>query len=104
MSLTRFGYLVNGSPKYVEVNGSTYNALSKQPNSVNQWGSFDHETFNVDDHVTAYIKFENGASLLLETSWAANILDDEEHVSISGVDGGLSVFLWSFMRRKMTCL
>lgn len=81
-----------GSPKHVEVSGSTYNNLSKTPNSVNQWGSFDHETFDVDDHVTAYIKFENGASLLLETSWAANILDDEEHVSISGVDGGISVF------------
>lgn len=81
-----------GSPKYISVNGSTYNVLSKTPNSVNQWGSFDHETFDVDDHVTAYIKFENGASLLLETSWAANILDDQEHVSISGVDGGLNVF------------
>ncbi|MBM7605069.1 putative dehydrogenase [Metabacillus crassostreae] len=81
-----------GSPKHIEVNGSTYNTLSKTPNSVNQWGSFDHETFDVDDHVTAYIKFENGASLLLETSWAANILDDQEHLSISGVDGGLSVF------------
>jgi len=81
-----------GSPKHVEVNGSTYNVLSKTPNGVNQWGTFDHETFDVDDHVTAYIKFENGASLLLETSWAANILDDQEHVSISGADGGLSVF------------
>jgi predicted dehydrogenase len=81
-----------GSPKHISVNGSTYNVLSKTPNSVNQWGTFDHETFDVDDHVTAYIKFENGASLLLETSWAANILDDQEHVSISGVEGGLSVF------------
>ncbi|HZH61121.1 MAG TPA: Gfo/Idh/MocA family oxidoreductase [Metabacillus sp.] len=81
-----------GSPKHVEVNGSTYNVLSKTPNGVNQWGTFDHETFDVDDHVTAYIKFENGASLLLETSWAANILDDQEHVSISGAEGGLSVF------------
>jgi predicted dehydrogenase len=81
-----------GSPKHISVNGSSYNVLSKTPNSVNQWGAFDHKTFDVDDHVTAYIKFENGASLLLETSWAANILVDQEHVSISGVEGGLSVF------------
>lgn len=81
-----------GNPKHVDVSGSTYNTLSKTANSVNQWGTFDHETFEVDDHVTAYIKFENGASLLLETSWAANIEDDQEHVSISGVEGGLSVF------------
>ncbi|MGM7724138.1 Gfo/Idh/MocA family protein [Metabacillus sp. Hm71] len=81
-----------GSPKHISVNGSAYNALSKTPISVNQWGTFDHETFDVDDHVTAYIKFENGASLLLESSWAANILDDKEHVSISGTEGGISVF------------
>jgi predicted dehydrogenase len=81
-----------GSPKHISVSGSTYNVLSKTPNSVNQWGAFDHETFDVDDHVTAYIKFENGASLLLETSWAANIFDDQEHLSISGVEGGISVF------------
>ncbi|MBV7508366.1 Gfo/Idh/MocA family oxidoreductase [Bacillus sp. sid0103] len=81
-----------GNPNHIAVSGTTYNTLSKMPNQVNQWGSFDHETFNVDDHVTAYMKFENGASMLFETSWAANIKDDNEHLSISGVDGGLSVF------------
>ncbi|MDN3017521.1 Gfo/Idh/MocA family oxidoreductase [Paenibacillus sp. BSR1-1] len=81
-----------GNPKETAVSGSAYNALSKMPNQVNQWGTFDHETFNVDDHVTAYLKFDNGASLLFETSWAANIKDDLANVSISGVDGGLNVF------------
>jgi predicted dehydrogenase len=89
-----------GNPKHVEVSGTAYNALSKTPNQVNLWGKFDHETFNVDDHVTAYIKFENGASLLLETSWAANIKDDAEHVSISGVDGGLDVFPFQLYQAK----
>lgn len=81
-----------GNPKHAVVQGSTYNALSKMPNQVNQWGSFNHETFEVDDHVTAYITFENGASLLFETSWSANVKDDKEHVSISGLNGGLNVF------------
>lgn len=81
-----------GNPKHQTVTGTAYNTLSKIPNQVNQWGSFNHETFNVDDHVTAYIQFESGASMLFETSWAANIKDDAEHLSISGVDGGLSVF------------
>lgn len=89
-----------GNPNHVSVSGSTYNALSKMPNQVNQWGSFNHETFNVDDHVTAYVKFENGASLLLETSWAANIKDDEEHVSISGTEGGISVFPFELYTTK----
>ncbi|RFU71241.1 gfo/Idh/MocA family oxidoreductase [Peribacillus saganii] len=81
-----------GNPKTTDVVGSTYNMLSRMSGQVNLWGHFDHESFNVDDHVTAYIKFANGASMLFETSWAANIKEDHEHVSISGVDGGLSVF------------
>ncbi|MEH7334998.1 Gfo/Idh/MocA family oxidoreductase [Neobacillus drentensis] len=89
-----------GNPKEITVSGSTYNALSKIPNQVNQWGTFDHETFNVDDHVTAYIKFENGASMLFETSWAANIKDDQANVSISGVDGGLNVFPFELYTTK----
>lgn len=81
-----------GNPKPVEVMGTAYNELSKMPGQVNQWGSFDHETFEVDDHVTAYIKFEGGASLLFETSWSANVKGDEESVSISGISGGVDLF------------
>lgn len=81
-----------GNPEPVEVIGTAYNRLSKIPNQVNQWGSFDPGTFDVDDHVTAYIKFQNGASMLFETSWSANIAKDEECVSISGVEGGIDLF------------
>jgi predicted dehydrogenase len=81
-----------GNPEPVEVVGTTYNRLSKMPGQVNQWGTFNHETFNVDDHVTAYIRFKNGSSMLFETSWAANIPKDEEGVSISGLTGGLELF------------
>jgi predicted dehydrogenase len=81
-----------GDPEPVEIMGKAYNRLSKMPNQVNEWGTFDPETFDVDDHVTSYITFENGASLLFECSWAANIKEDKEHLSISGVDGGMSVF------------
>ena len=81
-----------GNAKPVEVTGTTYNRLSKTPAQVNQWGTFDHETFNVDDHVTAYIRFDNNVSMLFETSWSANIAEDKEAVSISGSDGGIDVF------------
>ncbi|MDQ1147601.1 putative dehydrogenase [Bacillus sp. SORGH_AS 510] len=89
-----------GNPKQTMVSGTTYNTLSRMPNQVNQWGEFDHETFNVDDHVTSYVQFENGASMLFETSWAANIKDDKEHLSISGVDGGISVFPFELYTTK----
>jgi len=89
-----------GNPKEIAVSGTTYNAISKIPNQVNQWGTFDYETFDVDDHVTAYMKFENGTSMLFESSWAANIKDDYANVSISGVDGGLSVFPFELYTTK----
>ncbi|TDK60877.1 Gfo/Idh/MocA family oxidoreductase [Bacillus salipaludis] len=82
-----------GDVEPIEVSGTTYNALSKTAGQVNQWGSFDHQTFNVDDHVSAYIKFANGASMLFETSWSNNIKEDVvENISISGDKGGLEVF------------
>lgn len=81
-----------GNPKATEVTGTTYNALSKTPDQVNEWGQFSHENFEVDDHVTAYLRFENGATMLVEVSWSANIEQDQETVSISGDEGGLNVF------------
>jgi predicted dehydrogenase len=89
-----------GSPQPVEVHGTTYNTLSKQAGQVNQWGVFNHETFEVDDHVTGYVKYENGVSMLLEVSWSANIEDDRELVSISGDKGGLNVFPFSLNYAK----
>ncbi|MFZ3591318.1 Gfo/Idh/MocA family protein [Bacillus sp. DJP31] len=89
-----------GNPEVVEVMGTTYNQLSKMPNQVNEWGVFNHETFEVDDHVTAYIKFANGASMLFETSWSANIKNDEESVSISGSTGGIDLFPFQMNQAK----
>lgn len=89
-----------GDPKPIEVMGTTYNRLSKTPNQLNEWGAFDHETFDVDDHVTGYITFDNGVSLMLECSWAANIKEDETHLSISGVDGGLNVYPFELYQAK----
>ncbi|UOQ94481.1 Gfo/Idh/MocA family oxidoreductase [Halobacillus shinanisalinarum] len=87
-------------PKPVEVIGKTYDRLSKTPGQVNDWGAFDHETFNVDDHVTSYIAFENGLSMQFECSWAANIKEDHTTLSISGVDGGMDVYPFALYQTK----
>ncbi|MEK3799248.1 Gfo/Idh/MocA family oxidoreductase [Peribacillus sp. FSL H8-0477] len=87
-----------GDPEPIEISGTTYNYISKGHEQVNQWGKFDSTTFDVDDHATGYIKFANGASLLLETSWAANIRGDANTLSLSGTDGGLD--LWPFTLNK----
>lgn len=84
-------WLLNDA-KPVEVTGRTYNRLSKTPNQMNDWGEFDSETFEVDDHVTSYVAFEDGSSLQFECSWSANIKEDHIQLSMSGVDGGLSLY------------
>src|SRR5699024_9218279 len=80
-----------GDVQPVEVSSNAYNRLSRTK-SINEWGEFDRENFEVDDHVSAFIRFDNGASMLFETSWSANIPHDENHISISGADAGLDVF------------
>ncbi|MDN8790559.1 gfo/Idh/MocA family oxidoreductase, partial [Staphylococcus aureus] len=70
--------------KPVEVLGKTYNRLSQTPNQINDWGTFDHETFEVDDHVSSFITFEDGSTMQFECSWSANIKEDKIHLSMSG--------------------
>lgn len=84
-------WLLNDSSP-IEVIGKTYNRLSKVPNQINDWGAFDSETFDVDDHVSSFITFEDGSSLQFECSWSANVKEDKMHLSISGVDGGLNLY------------
>lgn len=89
-----------GNPVPVEVTGTTYNKVSKMADEVNMWGEFDRNRFEVDDHVTAYIKFESGASMVFETSWSANVKSDEESMSISGLIGGIDLFPLHLNQRK----
>ncbi|WP_152655274.1 Gfo/Idh/MocA family protein [Oceanobacillus sp. CFH 90083] len=86
--------------KPAEVQAQVYQRLSKQPNQINDWGSYDHEAIDVDDHVSAYIRFDDQSTLLFECSWAANIKEDQTHISISGENGGLSVFPFEFYQPK----
>lgn len=80
-----------GGPHAVEVLGLASQRLGTRP-GVNQWGSWDPERFHVDDHAIALIRLENGRALQLECSWALNIPEPVEQVSLSGTEGGLDVY------------
>lgn len=84
----------------VEVLGKTYNRLSKTPNQINDWGTFDSSTFEVDDHVSSFITFDDQSTMQFECSWSANIKEDNIHLSISGVDGGLNVYPFEIYHPK----
>lgn len=60
-----------GYPKPTWVMGATYDPIARE--LADKAG----KTFDVEDLATAFIRFENGATLALEASWAANIAEAE---------------------------
>jgi predicted dehydrogenase len=48
-------------------------------------------TFDVEDLSTAFLRLQDGATLLLESSWAQWILKDRCYVTMYGSDGGASI-------------
>ncbi|MGN7456210.1 Gfo/Idh/MocA family protein [Paenibacillus pasadenensis] len=77
----------NYKPKVVL--GRAYHKLSQTENAANAWGPWDPAKFTVEDSAFAMITMENGASIVLESSWALNSLEvDEAKVSLSGTKAG----------------
>lgn len=71
------------------VMGSTFHKLGKQDNAANAWGPWDPDEFTVEDSAFGFIKMRNGATIILESSWALNSLDvDEAKCALSGTQGG----------------
>lgn len=62
--------------------GVTYDYLGTQGSGVNQWGPWDPDQYSVEDAVFAFVTFENGASVVLESSWILNTLMTGEAKSV----------------------
>jgi len=63
--------------------------LSQTENAANAWGPWDPKKFTVEDSAFAMITMENGASIVLESSWALNTLEvDEAKVTLCGNKAG----------------
>ncbi|GGF98303.1 Gfo/Idh/MocA family protein [Paenibacillus abyssi] len=77
----------NYKPKAVL--GRAYHKLSQNENAANAWGPWDPKQFTVEDSAFAMITMENGASIVLESSWALNSLEvDEAKVTLCGTKAG----------------
>ena len=73
-----------GSPKPVTVSASTFSVFG--PDIAKAKG----KRYDVEDLGAALIRFDNGATLILEASWAANIeLDNEIATQLYGSKGGV---------------
>ena len=66
----------NYKPKMVV--GTKYRKLADQTETGNAWGDWDPAKFTVEDSAFGFIVMENGATIILQSSWALNILDATE--------------------------
>jgi predicted dehydrogenase len=55
--------------------GSVFHKLKHTENAANEWGSWDPDKFEVEDSAFGYVKFKNGATVIIESSWALNIAE-----------------------------
>ena len=69
--------------------GSVFRKLADNENAANAWGSWDPKKFTVEDSAVGFIKMKNGATIVLESSWALNtLLTSEAKTILCGTKGG----------------
>ena len=71
--------------------GTTYHKLGKLPADLqgNDWGVWDPDKMTVEDSAFGFVVMENGATVILESSWALNYADPREAITtICGTLGG----------------
>lgn len=98
-----FTLFLMGYPKPVSVSASTWNTLGTNPALFNFWGDYDRAKFTVEDMAVGFIRFEGGKTVVLESSFMAN-MDEQEKFASSlfgtvagadirlGQDGGIKIY------------
>jgi predicted dehydrogenase len=86
LTLTMMGY-----PKPVSASGKTWDTLGKNPDLYNAWGNYDRSKFTVEDFAVGMIKFENGAVVVLESSFMANLDGNPYQTQLFGTKAGALV-------------
>ncbi|QUH28875.1 Gfo/Idh/MocA family oxidoreductase [Vallitalea guaymasensis] len=77
----------NYKPKRVV--GTTYKKLGDQKDTGNAWGDWKQDEFTVEDSAFGFVTMENGATIILESSWALNTLETgEAKTTLCGTKAG----------------
>lgn len=77
-----------GHPKPVSASGQCYTKFGTRPGLVGLFGKWDHTNYTVEDFATGLVRFDNGATLVIESSFAANIEKDVFNTALMGTEGG----------------
>ncbi len=80
-----------GNPKPVAVSGVTKAPLAHHAGAFSQWGLVDvPQDMDVEDFAAAFVRFENGATLILEVSWLLHhdTPGEDMQMWLYGTEGG----------------
>ncbi|WP_127586815.1 Gfo/Idh/MocA family protein [Paenibacillus koleovorans] len=84
-----------GNPQPVSVVGATYRKFAETDMADSAHSGFGdaqaNGVFDVEDLATGFIRFDNGASLQIEFSWASNIEEEHHFVELRGTRAGASL-------------
>lgn len=84
-----------GRPKVKSVSGNTYNRLGNRANVKNlnfyKAADFDASKNTVEDLANAIVRFENGASLMVDVSFTLHAKQNEVSVKLYGEKGGCEI-------------
>ena len=73
--------------------GSTFDKIAKIGSPANGMGPWDPAKFEVEDSAFGFVKFKNGATVMVEASWALNmIVSNEAMTLLCGTKGGADMF------------
>ncbi len=81
-----------GHPEPVSVTGQTYAKFGTREGVLGLMGQWDPRTFTVEDFAAGFIRFKSGATLSLESSFAANIAENQFHTLLLGSEGGAHLY------------
>jgi len=78
-----------GFPKPVTVLGTAHQSVTDVRKALGGWGTPNLKgIIDVEDFAAGFVRFDNGATLLLEASWHANIVDSRMIFELVGTKGG----------------
>ena len=85
-----------GNPTPVAVSGCTYTKFANSDVSDSVNSDFGEKkadgTFDVEDLAMGFIRFDNGACLQIEVSWASNVEKEVNFVELRGDKAGMSLY------------
>jgi len=77
----------------VTVLGSTFDKIGQLGSPANSMGPWDPQEYEVEDSAFGLVKFKNGATVVLEASWALNmIVSNEAMTMLCGTKAGADMF------------